>query len=72
MEGGSDEEVVETGRDLFKQKVNMHNPMINVPFGSDDDSAYESEEESDQAMNEKHEQNVFNNQNAFGMSVFGQ
>ena len=47
--------------------------MINVPYGSEDDSyVSESEDETDEAINEKHEQNVFNNQNAFGMSVFGQ
>ena len=71
MEEESEEEVVETGRDLFKKKVNMHNPMINVPYGSEEES-YGSEDESDQAINEKHEQNVFNNQNAFGMTVFAQ
>ena len=71
MEDESEEEVVETGRDLFKKKVNMHNPMINVPYGSEEES-YGSEDESDQAINERHEQNVFNNQNAFGMTVFAQ
>jgi hypothetical protein len=67
------EDIVETGRDLFKNKVNRHNPMINVPYGSEDESdGSESEDETDEAMNEKHEQNVFNNQNAFGMNVFKQ
>jgi hypothetical protein len=45
--------------------------MINLPYGSEEES-YGSEDESDQAINERHEQNVFNNQNAFGMTVFAQ
>ena len=53
MEEESEEEVVETGRDLFKQKVDRHNPMINGPYGSEDDS--ESEDESDEEMDQNYE-----------------
>jgi len=69
MEEESDESVVETGRDLFKKKVDLHNPMINVAYGSEDES-YGSDDISDEDMMDRHEQNVFNNQNAFGMKVF--
>lgn len=34
----SSEEEAKTGRDLFNKKVNIHNPMINVAYGSEDDS----------------------------------
>jgi hypothetical protein len=76
----SSDELVDTGKDLFKNQLNPNRAM---GYGSEDEDEdededdEESEEESeddsdcdDRAAN-KHEQNVFNMQNVFGMSVFG-
>ena len=63
----SEEEKVDTGKDLFKKQAkNRH-----FGYGSEDDD-YDSEDGSESEESEDHhEQNVFNNQNAFGMNVFG-
>lgn len=62
----SDEEKVDTGKDLFKKDKKRI-----FGYGSEEED-YDSEDESDSEESEdRHEQNVFNNQNAFGFNVFG-
>lgn len=66
MESSVDEEEEKKlGRDLFKKKV-----AKNFFYNYNSSGSEYSEEESEEEDEEAHEQNVFNQQNAFGMNVF--
>ena len=49
-----DEDNAKTGRDLFRQKVTTRNVFFNNGYGSEDDSEYSEESESEES--DAHEQ----------------
>ena len=57
-----DDKPTDTGRDLFKKRK-----VGQLLFDYDDEE--ESDKDSDESEDSQHEQNVFNQQNAFGMNV---
>ncbi len=61
---GEDGVKIDTGKNLFRGKVKKSTMWQN--YGSEDESDQDEESEDESA----HEQNVFNNQNAFGMQMF--